>query len=105
MNQLSATSRQSPLGRSLPIPEVVMAAGAALCFVLDDEPAIGWVMTTALTSFGVTAQHFTTASAMFEVLGHRTPEIIFLDLFLGDTDAIDTLRELARIGFVGAVQI
>ena len=71
----------------------------------DDEPAVGWLLTAALASFGVEAEHFTSAPAMLEVLGHRTLDIIFLDLFLGDTDAIDILSLLARIGYGGAIQI
>jgi EAL domain-containing protein (putative c-di-GMP-specific phosphodiesterase class I) len=105
MNQLSAIRTELSSPPFAGVGERSQADDAGLCFVLDGEPAVGWLLATALTGFGVAAEHFTSAAAMLEVLGHRTPDIIFLDLFLGDTDAIDILRQLAGSGYAGAIQI
>jgi EAL domain-containing protein (putative c-di-GMP-specific phosphodiesterase class I)/FixJ family two-component response regulator len=77
----------------------------ALCFVVDDEAAIARFITIALGSYGVESREFNTAATMLNGLAGGTPKLIFLDISLGDSDAIDAIRGLAERGFAGAIQL
>src|SRR5579872_1423761 len=96
------------MGNEMDAPAAVAGnhpAAEALCFVLVDDPAIGWLLTTALFGFGITAERFTGVTSMLERVAERPPEMIFLDLFVGEADVIDILRELGRMAYGGEVQI
>lgn len=78
---------------------------APLCFVVDDEPAIGRFVALAARRFGVQVQQFLDLQSMNEALAERQPKLIFLDVSLGASDAIDAIRHLAKENFTGVVQL
>lgn len=95
-----------------PAVAVPVAASAELSravrprvFVIDDEEGFCKFIATAVTSFGYEADYFTNAQAALRALTHCSPEIIFLDIALGGSDAIDVLRSLAAHGYRGCVQV
>jgi EAL domain-containing protein (putative c-di-GMP-specific phosphodiesterase class I) len=77
----------------------------ALCFVVDDEPAIGRFLALALGNLGVGVEQFLDLPSMNAALAERTPVLIFLDVSLGASDAIDAIRHLAAEKYPGTVQL
>ena len=74
-----------------------------LAYILDDEPEIRELITNIVTSVGFTARAFGQATALEMALTETVPDVIILDLSLGDTDGIDVIRSLAASRFGGAI--
>jgi len=87
--------------------EMAAALGHAtpprLCFVVDDEPGIRRVLTVAAAGCGVEAIAF--SGAVEALASGRAPDIIFLDLALGGSDAIEMMRALAERKYAGKIQL
>jgi EAL domain-containing protein (putative c-di-GMP-specific phosphodiesterase class I) len=78
----------------------------ALCFVVDDEPAIGRFIARALHSVGaVEVEQFIDLPSMNTALDGRIPDLIFLDVSLGASDAIEAIRHLSTMNYRGVVQL
>jgi EAL domain-containing protein (putative c-di-GMP-specific phosphodiesterase class I)/ActR/RegA family two-component response regulator len=75
------------------------------CFIVEDTPAVARFIARALSDFGVTAEQFANVSALADGLKRTMPSVIFLDISLGDSDAIDAIRTLSAAGFSGTVQV
>jgi two-component system, OmpR family, response regulator len=78
-------------------------AKASLAFVLDDEPEVGALVCKMLAAMGVTARHFVDAGEFLANLPQADPDLVLLDLALGDTDAIEVIRQLESLKFSGGV--
>jgi EAL domain-containing protein (putative c-di-GMP-specific phosphodiesterase class I) len=78
---------------------------AADAFVVDDEEGICRFVSIALDNLGLTAESFPTATRAIAALERGHPEIIFLDIALEGSDAIDVLRILGEKRFSGVVQL
>ncbi len=74
-------------------------------FVIDDEPGICKFITLTLEGLGLSAESFQTAQAAAAAIERSRPEIVFLDVALGQTDAIDVIRSLSAKGYGGVVQL
>jgi len=81
------------------------ASSGALCFVVDDEPAIGRFVALAVGNLGVGVEQFLDLPSMNAALAARPPALIFLDVSLGASDAIDAIRHLALVNYQGIVQL
>lgn len=79
--------------------------GRPLAFAVDDEPAITRFITRALSSLGIETVSLPSAGAALAALQSRTPAIIFLDVALEGSDAVDVIRGLGENGYRGAVQL
>ena len=71
--------------------------GRRLAFVLDDEPEIRALITHIVETTGFAARAFGRATSLLMALTESAPEIIILDLPLGDTDGVDVIRSLAAV--------
>jgi diguanylate cyclase (GGDEF)-like protein len=78
-----------------------VAAGRA--YILDDEPQIGVLVGRVLQACGFTPRQFTSPAPFLEELKASPPELIVLDLALGQSDAIEVIRELEANQFRGKV--
>jgi EAL domain-containing protein (putative c-di-GMP-specific phosphodiesterase class I) len=69
-------------------------------YVLDDEPDVGALVCHFLLANGFTTQQFSDKAAFMVGLREALPELIVLDLALGQTDAVEIIRQLrsARYG-------
>lgn len=77
-----------------------------LCFIVDDEPAIGRFIAMALRNLGdVGVEQFIDLPSMNAALNERVPNLIFLDVSLGASDAIEAIRHLAAVTYGGVVQL
>ena len=74
------------------------------CFVVEDEPAIRQVFYAALGS-EMDLGGFSSAQELLDAWRPDHPDIIFLDIALDRSDAIDVIRALATRKYRGAVQI
>jgi DNA-binding response OmpR family regulator len=77
--------------------------GRRLAFILDDEPHIRALITQIVEMTGFAARSFGRATSLLMALTESAPEIIILDLSLGDTDGVDVIRSLAASRFGGAI--
>lgn len=75
------------------------------CFVVDDEPGIRRIVSYTLREFGITAAEFEDACGVMMDFDKRTPDLVFLDVSLNGSDAIDVIRTLGEKNFRGAVQL
>ena len=64
--------------------------------VLDDEPAIGQLISRVAVHCGFTAIPVTTADEFDNIRGDWQPSVIVLDLQMPDVDGIEILRRLAE---------
>jgi EAL domain-containing protein (putative c-di-GMP-specific phosphodiesterase class I)/FixJ family two-component response regulator len=71
--------------------------------VLDDDDAVGRTAVRMAALAGFEADAVTEAAAFVSRLHSDPPDIVLLDLQLGDTDGIEQLRVLAACKFAGAV--
>jgi EAL domain-containing protein (putative c-di-GMP-specific phosphodiesterase class I)/CheY-like chemotaxis protein len=78
---------------------------AADVFVIDDEVGICRYLSAALGRLGLAAESFHTADAAIAAFERGKPEIVFLDIDLGGTDAVDVIRALGEIRYAGIVQL
>lgn len=76
-----------------------------LCFVVDDEPGICHFVKMALRDFGFVTESFATAGSALEEVARKNPSLIFLDVSLDGSDAIDVIRGLGKLGYAGHVQL
>jgi EAL domain-containing protein (putative c-di-GMP-specific phosphodiesterase class I) len=74
-------------------------------FVVDDEEGICKFVTFALTNLGLKAESFRTAPDAIAALERGHPAIVFLDIALQGSDAIDVLRALGERRYSGIVQV
>lgn len=80
-------------------------AGPPRVFVVDDEVNICKVISMTLSTMGVDSESFHTAPDAIAALGERLPSIIFLDVALRKSDAVDVIRGLGERGYGGIVQL
>ena len=74
-------------------------------FVIDDEEGICKFVTFALANLGLKAESYHTAEHAVAALERGHPEIVFLDIALKGSDAIDVLRMLGEKRYSGVVQL
>jgi EAL domain-containing protein (putative c-di-GMP-specific phosphodiesterase class I)/DNA-binding NarL/FixJ family response regulator len=75
------------------------------CFVVDDEKDIRFLIAHTLTRCGVTYSEFTNARDAIEGLDSETPVLVFLDVSLEGSDAVEILRGLGQVEYRGVVQV
>lgn len=72
-------------------------------FVVDDEPQIRAFVSNVLTTAGFRALQYSSSGEVDAALFDILPQVIVLDLSLGDSDAIEVLRILSDRRFQGDV--
>src|SRR6476469_6627497 len=93
-------------GEDVTLAPLEVAQSAAPCaFVVDDEEGICKVIAMTLTTMGVTSEKFHTAPEAVAALDKGLPSIIFLDVALKKSDAIDVIRGLGERSYRGIVQL
>jgi EAL domain-containing protein (putative c-di-GMP-specific phosphodiesterase class I)/FixJ family two-component response regulator len=70
---------------------------------LDDEPQIGAVVCKFLAMIDYGAQQFSDPNRFLAELKKQGPELVVLDLALGESDAIDIIRQLETLKYRGKV--
>ena len=76
---------------------------AARAFVLDNELKIAAIVGKALEAGGFSARTFTAVPQFFADLTHDPPDLVVLDLSLGDSNAVEVICRLEASGYGGKV--
>lgn len=78
-------------------------AGVRAAIVVDDQPDIRLLVASQLRKLGVPAQGMATKTELSAALEGEHPDLLLLDLSLGDSDAVEIFDLLAERGFAGRV--
>jgi DNA-binding NtrC family response regulator len=81
------------------------AAVAPLAFAIEDDEAVSRLIAATLAQLGIECATFATARTALAALNDRTPAIIFLDIALEQSDAIDVIKGLNDRRYGGVVQV
>ena len=87
------------------MPALHSPAEPLTCFIIDDEPAIQNLLVGALAPFGCQPEKYRSAQAALVGLQRVRPQLVFLDVSLEGSDAVDVLRGLGEAKFAGKVQL
>jgi EAL domain-containing protein (putative c-di-GMP-specific phosphodiesterase class I) len=74
-------------------------------FIVDDEVGVCKVVSMALSSLGLVSESYHTAQQAIAALERGHPDIIFLDISLKGSDAVEVIRALGEKRYVGLVQL
>src|SRR5262249_37728719 len=99
-----ATSKAPDLVPDLPA-EAQGSAVRATCFVVDDEPSIQNIIAGVATEVGYRVERFRSADKALRAVEKIKPGLLFVDMALEGSDAIDVIRGLHAFGFEGVVQL
>lgn len=83
----------------------VPVGSARYCIIVDDDPGICKALSFTLKRLGFGTSEAAGPASLDALLEERTPELIFLDLGLGQSGALDVLPVLARHEYRGLVQL
>ncbi|MCO5966444.1 EAL domain-containing response regulator [Sinorhizobium meliloti] len=73
--------------------------------IVDDDEEICELLACQLKHLGVEARAVSRARDVLDTVKRESPDIVFVDLSLGDADGIDVFHVLRDIGFLGALVI
>jgi len=79
--------------------------GAPLCYVVDEEPSIRHFLSLVLHGSGVDTVEFADGASMRKAVETQPPALIFHNISLESTDAIESVIALARLKYRGSVQL
>ncbi len=105
--------RRSPPPPSAQCEDHIRGAGSAgdvkiaapFAVVVDDEEAICQFVARVLAGLGVESSTYQTAKPAIASFDQRRPDIIFLDIALKQSDAIDVIKGLGEKHYTGIVQL
>jgi chemotaxis response regulator CheB len=76
-----------------------------LCYIVDDEHGICHMISHAMRAEGVMTREFQCAPSLLDAVAKSAPDVIFLDLSLEGSDAVEAICGLDLLGYGGAVQL
>jgi EAL domain-containing protein (putative c-di-GMP-specific phosphodiesterase class I)/FixJ family two-component response regulator len=79
------------------------APGAGRAYVLDDEAEIGALVAQVLVACRLLPRQFTSPEPFLDAIKDAPPELVVLDLALGQSDAIEVMRQLEILKYRGKV--
>jgi DNA-binding NtrC family response regulator len=82
-----------------------VTAAAPFALIVDDQEAVCKIVAAALAELGVEFATYLTAKPAIASLDQRRPQIIFLDVALEQSDAIDVIKGLSAKRYTGIVQL
>jgi EAL domain-containing protein (putative c-di-GMP-specific phosphodiesterase class I) len=77
----------------------------SVCFIVDDEPAVCRFLSAAANNCATRPESFPSIKRLTAGLSKQTPRLVFLDISLEGSDAIDGIRLLSKFKFPGPVQL
>jgi DNA-binding NtrC family response regulator len=82
-----------------------MKSTAPFALIIDDQEALCRSIAIVLAAVGVESASHQTADSAIAALDQRRPDIIFLDMALEQSDAIDVMKALSAKHYAGIVQL
>jgi len=80
-------------------------ASVPVCFVVDDEPSIRHFLSLILHGSGIDTEEFADGVSCRKAMEGRSPELVFLNVGLESSDAIESVVALGKRGYFGFVQL
>jgi EAL domain-containing protein (putative c-di-GMP-specific phosphodiesterase class I) len=82
------------------------SAGAVpLSFVVDDEPSIRHFLSLILHGAGIDTEEFADGASFRKAMERRNPDLVFLNIGLESSEAIESVVALGKRGYFGFVQL
>jgi EAL domain-containing protein (putative c-di-GMP-specific phosphodiesterase class I)/CheY-like chemotaxis protein len=81
------------------------SARAPLCFVVDGDASIRSFLSLVLHGVGVDTEEFAHGKSVEAARGKREPNLVFLNIALESSEAIETVMALGRRGYSGHIQL
>ena len=79
------------------------AASTQLAYVLDDEVEIGTLVCHCLVACGYETRQFVSPAPFLTAVKTSPPELIVLDLALGQSDAVEVIHQIKSLNYAGKV--
>ena len=76
-----------------------------LCFVVEEQPSIRHFLSLMLQGSGVDTEEFAEGTTFREAIANRKPDLVFIDIALDASDAIESVVALGKQGYFGFVQL
>ena len=76
-----------------------------LCFIIDEESSIRHFVSLILQGTGIDTMEFADGEAFRTARSPRAPDLIFLNINLDASDAIQSIEALGKLAYTGAVQL
>lgn len=97
----------SETGHGIAVSEAAPTSASAkpVCFVIDDDAGICKALSFTLRRTGFDTTEIATPTALETALETQSPNLVFLDLGLGQSGAMDILPILAQHAYLGPVQL
>ena len=106
----SDTAPADEVADTTPLAETVSSEIAAdrralpaTAYVLDDEEQIAAVVGKVLSVCGIEPRQFTAPEPFLAALEQSPPDLVVLDLALGQSDAVEIIRDLEILKYAGEV--
>jgi EAL domain-containing protein (putative c-di-GMP-specific phosphodiesterase class I)/ActR/RegA family two-component response regulator len=77
--------------------------GARCAYILDDEVEIGILVAQVLSTCGIASRQFTMPVPFFKEFELSRPDLVVLDLALGQSDAVEIIRRLEVLKYKGSI--
>jgi DNA-binding NtrC family response regulator len=92
-------------GRGVAVEAVNLRTPAPFALIIDDQEDICRFVAMALANLGVESAAYVTAKSALASLDQRRPDLIFLDVALEQSDAIDVIKGLSEKRYTGIIQL
>jgi EAL domain-containing protein (putative c-di-GMP-specific phosphodiesterase class I) len=80
-------------------------ARVPLCYVIDADASIRHFLSLILHGSGIETEEFANGHGLTAALAQRTPDVVFLNIALDSTEAMECVTTLGKRGFSGYVQL
>ena len=106
MSAATAQPRSASAGAASPAADAAEGgARVPLCFVVDGDASIRHFLSLVLHGAGIDTEEFADGQSFRAAMAKRSPDLVFLNIALESTEAIDCVVALGRKGYFGFVQL
>lgn len=102
---MAALSTDAATPSGAPAPDLIVDAETSLCLVCDEESSIRHFLSLILQGAGVDTEEFADGASLRHAIAGKPANLVFLDVALDASDAIESIGALAQVGYGGAVQL
>jgi EAL domain-containing protein (putative c-di-GMP-specific phosphodiesterase class I) len=86
-------------------PAKLTRNAAPVCFLVDQEPSMRHFLSLVMHGLGIDTAEFSDGASLRDALGSKKPDLVFHDVALDSSDAIETVLALGKQGFRGPMQL
>jgi EAL domain-containing protein (putative c-di-GMP-specific phosphodiesterase class I)/CheY-like chemotaxis protein len=81
------------------------AQAVPVCYVVDEEPSIRHFLSLILHGSGIDTEEFADGASFRKAMERRSPDLVFLNIGLESSEAIESVVALGKCGYFGFVQL